>query len=527
MSDPLLGTVIADRYRLTQIVGKGGMGIVYRAEDERLSGRPCAVKLLLGTSMDPEEAARFEREVRIISRLRSQNVVQVLDTGSLRDGRRFIVMELLEGVPLSSMLKRGGPVSQDRAVTLIRGVLAGLAEAHEHGVVHRDLKPANVVICHTRTGDEVAKVLDFGIAKETSTGSGLTEDLTGASMLIGTPKYMAPEQFLKLPADGRTDLYAAGLLFYQMLTGAPPFTEKQGVPDSVARMPPEFRIGWLHINEPAQPLELSPGLWAILDSLLAKEPVQRFQSAEDALAALNPYVARSTIMPGQMMASDIPLPHEGAPPSGPISGTTGFPVVGETLTQRGAPKDKRRVWPLAVALMIVAGGAGAWFALQQRGAPEDDRHALGAGICVDEIRSAPPGAVVKMGGRSLGVTPYETQRPCGEVWLVEVEAKGYQTRRIPLRSRSPRGSTFVPLTVEVTKPAPRVAPAPAPPAPAPKADEKVAPKVEPKAGRRPALRRPPTPRVRPEPTPKRPPPPPPEPAPRPKPKPAAPSPLPF
>ncbi len=518
----MLGTVIADRYRLTQIVGKGGMGIVYRAEDVRLSGRPCAIKLLLGTSMDPEEAKRFEREVRIISRLRSQNVVQVLDTGSLLDGRRYIVMELLEGLPLSTMLKRGGPVSQDRAVTLIRGVLAGLAEAHEHGVVHRDLKPANVVVCHTRTGDEVAKVLDFGIAKETGTGSGDTEDLTGASMLIGTPKYMAPEQFLKQPADGRTDLYASGLLFYQMLTGAPPFTEKQGVPDSVAKMPPEFRIGWLHINEPAQPLQLADGLWGVLERLLAKEPEHRYQSAEHALAALQPYVARQTIMPGQLMVADLPSGQEAAPPSGPISGTTGFPVVGETLTQKGPPKDKRRVWPLAVALMIIAGGAGAWLALQDQAKPDDDRHALGVGICVDEIRSAPSGAVVKMGGRSLGVTPYETQRPCGEVWMIEVEAKGYQTRRIPLRSRSPRGSTFVPLGKEAAKPAPRTAPVPAP---KPKVDGKVRPKRRPKAGRRPSLRRPPKPRVRPKP--KKAIKPPPPPAPKPKPKPDDSSPLPF
>ena len=506
MSDPLLGTTIADRYQLTRVVGKGGMGIVYRAEDTRLGGRPCAVKLLLGTSMDPEESARFEREVRIISRLRSQNVVQVLDTDILPDGRRFIVMELLEGLALSDLLKRGGAVPAERAVGLIRGVLAGLAEAHEHGVVHRDLKPANVFVCHTRTGDEVAKVLDFGIAKET--GQRTEADLTGASMLIGTPKYMAPEQFLKQPADGRTDLYAAGLLFYQMLAAEPPFTEKQGVPDSVAKMPPEFRIGWLHINEPARPLPLQDGLWDVLATLLAKEPIQRFQSAEQVIAALQPYSTRSTIAPGQqLMASDIAAQIQAASPSQPVSGTTGFPVMGETLTQSRPAKEPRRVWPLAVAFLLVAAGAGAYLALQQKSGPKDETRGLGAGLCVDEIRSAPAGAVVKMGGRSLGVTPYETKRPCGEVWLVEIEAKGYASRKLTLRSRSPRGSTFIPLTAESTPEPPRARPVPVrrPDVPAGAGKPKVKPKVKARRGAgKPTPRRRAAPRVAPKakPTPK-------------------------
>ena len=219
MNDDLSGTLIDGRYRLVDVVGHGGMGVVYRAHDERLSGRPCAVKLLLGNSMDPEEAERFEREVRIIARLRSQHVVQVLDTGVTDEGRRYIVMELLEGAPLSGLLKHGGPLDPPRAVRIIRGVLAGLAEAHEHGVVHRDLKPANVWITRARTGEETAKVLDFGIAKDSREG----EDLTAASMVIGTPKYMAPEQFKKQPADARTDLYACGLLLYQMLAGDAPW----------------------------------------------------------------------------------------------------------------------------------------------------------------------------------------------------------------------------------------------------------------------------------------------------------------
>ncbi len=473
MSDPLLGQVIADRYHLVKVVGRGGMGVVYRAEDTRLGGRPCAVKLLLGTSMDPEEAERFEREVRIISRLRSQHVVQVLDTGILADGRRFIVMELLEGLPLSTMLKRMGSLPPDRAVTLIRGVLAGLAEAHETGVVHRDLKPANVFVCQTRTGDEVVKVLDFGIAKDTR--SATARDLTAASILIGTPKYMAPEQFLKEPADERTDLYAAGLLFYQMLAGAPPFTDESPVPESVVRMPGEFRVGWLHINQPPAPLQLPEGLWPILDCMLAKEREHRFQSADDALHTLAPFSVRGTIAPGQLTAADIAMASGEVSHPGESSSTTGFPVMGETLSQPiAAPRPRRLGWVVALLLLLGAGGAGAWFVLQAPGAPpSEERHALGAGVCVDEIRTVPPGAVVKMGGRALGVTPYETKRPCSEKWLVVLEAKGYQDRRIELKSRNPRDSTFVPLVREQAPPP--LAPRRAAPTPAPTPKPKAAP----------------------------------------------------
>ena len=146
MHDSLLNTVIADRYHLTNIVGRGGMGVVYRAEDQRLNNRPCAIKLLTRAAMDAEEDARFDRELDIITLMRSPHVVQVLDTGNLDDGRRFIVMELLEGYTLSDLIKQSGALSAARTMVIARGILAGLSEAHEHGIIHRDLKPANIFI---------------------------------------------------------------------------------------------------------------------------------------------------------------------------------------------------------------------------------------------------------------------------------------------------------------------------------------------------------------------------------------------
>ena len=271
--DPLLGSLIVRRYRLVAPVGQGGMGVVYHAEGTKLEGRPCAVKLLLGSSMGPEEAERFEREVRIIARLRSPHVVQILDTGRLDDGRRFIVMELLEGLPLSTLLKRGGPMQPARAVHIARGVLAGLAEAHEYGVVHRDLKPANVFITRTRTGDELCKVLDFGIAKETRGRAG--EDLTAASMVVGTPKYMAPEQFLKRPADARTDVYAVAMLGFVMLEAKHFITP--GDPLQVCRQHMRGVRPTLYFTASGQ--TVPPAVAAALRRAADPDPQRRFPSA--------------------------------------------------------------------------------------------------------------------------------------------------------------------------------------------------------------------------------------------------------
>lgn len=492
MSDPLLGTVIDDRYQLLEVVGKGGMGVVYRASDVKLGGRPCAVKLLLGTSMDPEEAARFEREVRIISRLRSPHVVGVLDTGIIWDGRRYIVMELLEGLPLSTLLKRGGPLDPWRAVNVVKGILAALAEAHENGVVHRDLKPANVFITRARTGDELAKVLDFGIAKETNSRG--QEDLTAASMLIGTPKYMAPEQFLKQPTDGRTDLYAVGLLFYQMLCGQPPFVADQPVPDSIARMPEEFRVGWLHINQAPAPLALPAGMWPILERLLEKEAAYRYGSAEEVIDAL--------VALGQAGAVPPPMPGGDGPEHGQdVSSTTGFPVLGETLNASPRASGGRGgLLAVAAVVMLGGGGAAAWYLTRSPAGQPAEKAAARVPICVDEIRSEPPGATVLVGADSYGATPARIERPCRDQWLARVQLDGYQSEKVQLRG-SAQTLTVTLLRQDRRPPEPQIA-APTPPEPQVAPPPVAPPVVEEKKAERPAPAKPreasPAPQKRPE-----------------------------
>jgi serine/threonine protein kinase len=325
MSDELLGKEIQGRYKITGILGQGGMGIVYQAEDLRLNHRPCAIKLLKGHTTDPLEAKRFEGELQIISRLRSTNVVQVLDTGRMPDHRLYIVMELLDGEPLSHFLKREGALVPIRAIQIIKGILAALSEAHEFGIIHRDLKPANIFITKARTGDEISKVLDFGIAKDTNNDESM--GLTSASMIIGTPKYMAPEQFAKAPTDSRTDLYAVGLLFYQLLTGRPPFLpEDPEVPQNLAGMPAEFKIGWLHLNAIPARRNISDSLWHLIESLIAKNAEDRLPNAQVVIEKLNQALQEITGFNGTFStgmfgsintATPIPNSAQTNPPSNP------------------------------------------------------------------------------------------------------------------------------------------------------------------------------------------------------------------
>jgi len=427
MTDSLMNTVIAERYHLTNVVGRGGMGVVYRAEDKRLNNRPCAVKLLTRTAMDAEEGARFDRELDIITLMRSPHVVQVLDTGNLEDGRRFIVMELLEGYTLSDLVKQTGALSPARTLGITRGILAGLSEAHEHGIVHRDLKPANIFICRTRAGDEVAKILDFGIAKE-SNGGGI--DLTAASMLIGTPKYMAPEQFLKKAASPQTDLYSVGLLVYEMLNGEPPFTRRTLVPESIKTMPDEFRVGWLHVNQDPIPVGLTNNVWPIVRTLLSKDPEDRYSCAADVLDAMAALGERKAPPPPPPMNRDF---ENVLDPSASAS----FPVAGETIgmAQVKAPSRKWIRWAGAAGVI----GAVLALTLQLTSGDTQSDAAASAGaaqLCRHAIISKPAGADVLKGVTSQGKTPLTLERPCDETWLVKLTLEGYTPTQYKLSGKT-------------------------------------------------------------------------------------------
>ena len=239
---------MADRFQLLSELGRGGMGVVWKARDTE-TGQIVALKLLRAAySEDPDYLARFERELELAKRIYSQNVVQVLGYG-VRDGTPYLSLEFVDGPSLREILKAHGPYSWPEARQVLTQLAEGLADAHATGVIHRDMKPSNVLV----GPDGVAKIADFGIAK----GLDLTR-VTGTSTLLGTPAYLPPEG----PADQRSDLYSLGVVAYELMTGVVPFEGRtyQDVilahvrtPPNLDRLPPEARpiIGWLLAKDPA------------------------------------------------------------------------------------------------------------------------------------------------------------------------------------------------------------------------------------------------------------------------------------
>lgn len=271
---------LADRYELGEVIGRGGMGTVYRAVDSVL-GRPVAVKVLRGSVVDhdPSSVARFEREARAAATLSHPGVVAVYDTGA-DDASRFIVMELIVGRSLEAILRQDGPLDPDRAVAIAARVADALAAAHGAGIVHRDIKPANVMVA----SDGTVKVLDFGIARAID-GTTLTQN----AMVLGTAAYMSPEQACGRPADERSDIYSLGCVLYAMLAGHPPFTGDRAaaVLHQHANIAPRaLRDGGNHVPR---------SLEAIVLQMLEKSPDQRPQSAAQVRDLLSTPTAGPTV----------------------------------------------------------------------------------------------------------------------------------------------------------------------------------------------------------------------------------------
>jgi serine/threonine protein kinase len=225
---PGVPLTVDNKYRIEQLLGRGGMGAVYRARDMRLD-RQVALKVVRAELLkDPEARLRFRREAQIVARLQHPSIVAVYDYGTFTDGGAFIVMELVRGEDLRGVLQREGRMDPVRAVRILKCVCAAIEAAHREGVLHRDLKPENILLPN---GGGDAKVLDFGVAKviasdgpdsmETRAGSGTL--MTAPGLIIGTPAYMAPEQFNFEAPDARTDVFSLGVIAYEMLSGLLPF----------------------------------------------------------------------------------------------------------------------------------------------------------------------------------------------------------------------------------------------------------------------------------------------------------------
>jgi len=283
--DPLVGTLVAGKYRIVKQLGEGGMGCVYLAEQQLGStARKVALKTLhKHLSHDPAIKARFDREAGTVAALEHPNTIQVYDFGSMEDGTLYLVMEFVQGRSVADILEKDGAMPPARVENIMRQVCGSLEEAHGHGIVHRDLKPDNVVLCERAGTKDWVEVLDFGIAKRSSEHDPNEAKLTQQGMVLGTPPYMSPEQFTGQPVDSRSDIYALGIMAYEMLVGKYPF---------------EANTAWewasKHMTESPRPIEtqalgtnVPERMRSAITRALAKNKDERFATVKEFFQAFS------------------------------------------------------------------------------------------------------------------------------------------------------------------------------------------------------------------------------------------------
>jgi serine/threonine-protein kinase len=275
-----LGDIVAEKYRIERIIGRGAMGVVVAARHVQLD-QLVALKLVSGAS-DPSTVERFLREARAAARLRSHHVARVLDVAMLPDGSPYIVMEYLEGADLRQVLERDGTLSVETACDYIAQACEAVAEAHALGIVHRDIKPDNLYLTTHFTVEGFVKVLDFGISKlMTAQESALTQTRT----FVGSPLYMAPEQLRSArEADARSDVWALGVVLFELLTRRYPF-EADSLPDLCMKVTREPARSILELRD-----DLPEALVGVIERCLEKEPAARYANAAELATALAPYV---------------------------------------------------------------------------------------------------------------------------------------------------------------------------------------------------------------------------------------------
>jgi tRNA A-37 threonylcarbamoyl transferase component Bud32 len=443
-SDPYLNRVIAERYFVERLLGVGSMGLVYRCRHTVLD-KTVALKIIRqDLAQDEETVGRFVTEARAASAIGSSHIVEVLDFGSLPDGASYIVMEYLEGLTLGEAMDAPGGLSVGDAVDLGIQITEALAAAHAIGVVHRDLKPDNVFLLQSESG-WFAKILDFGIAKVMHA----TQKLTVAGSVIGTPHYMSPEQATGGRTDERTDIYALGVILYEMCCGRVPFDAENPlavISMQVTDEPPPLR------KQMPQGRSLPQGLDLVVHKCLAKDAEERFSKMDDVRAALE-----------RIAGGGVPLV---APPSSTETNTDSYidELERDTDFRELHAGGQRRRWVGrgALLLMMAGLGAGAFLFLRPRLLQQGSRAlpspvaevlltepaATAAAITAPAALAAPVAPAADLihvalilfplnsrvydGDKDLGMMPITIDLKPGDTKLVHVVRKGYVTRPLKL-----------------------------------------------------------------------------------------------
>ncbi len=326
----LIGQKLFGTYTITEKLGEGAMGNVYLAKQSQ-TGQRIAIKLLNEEAAAHEETvARFLREARVISMMTHPNVVRVFIFGETASGISYMAMEHVDGMPLERAV-RGKALEERRAIHITRQILEAIGEAHDLGIMHRDLKPENVLLTTWRGQQDYVKILDFGIAKV----SNANQQLTQTGIVYGTPAYMSPEQAQALEIDRRADLYSLGCMLYEMVTGQIPFDAKSNL--KILEMQ-----AFQEPTPPSQIAPVAPALENIILRAMAKNPENRFQTAQDMLDALD--------------ALDAPKKKVAAPAAAALDAD--LPVTFRMLNDFANQAAAQKPWFWPVVLLVVAGAIG-------------------------------------------------------------------------------------------------------------------------------------------------------------------------
>lgn len=443
-SSSLVGSVLGEKYRVVREIGRGGMGVVFEAEHVDL-GKRVAIKLMLEKyANDSEALARFQREALAASRIGNGHIIDVSDIGTAPDGRTYVVMELLEGSPLAHEIETGGPMSPRRAIHIMRQVLRAVGAAHAKSIVHRDLKPDNIFLVTKDDQRDFVKLLDFGISKVMDPDLQVAATkLTTTGVVIGTPLYMAPEQAMGSEVDHRADIYACGVILYEMLAGRPPF---DGATYAVL-------VSKLLTQDPAPLASVRPGLPAALVAAvhraLDKEPEGRFGTAELFAASL----------PGERTPSMIEL-------AGTLDSGMAIPVSNPVKALPS--RSKKRSAGIAIAAAALVGFGATAVVLATRGSsstPSDPAGAPRPAATVEtispppaattgvlDVKSSPAGASVTIDGKNAGTTPLSATLAPGPHHL-RVELSGHSAIEEDEEVRAgERASVVVALPADMTVP---------------------------------------------------------------------------